>query len=175
MARELIDCKKSNYVPFVFLGSSASSSSTALSLNSPSSSSQDSVFDVNKYTENPVQERSGSTSGELRGDPLHETTETENMGNQKKYKEIYRTNCLIGYRHSDRNWLMRVFPQSCRETQSREVKTLPSHLVNLQWAASKSGTGFRVNTACTYALSEGPKLWYLLEDENKEGFLQKTC
>ena len=40
----------------------------------PSSSSQDSVFDVNRYMENPVPERSGSTSGELRGDPLHETT-----------------------------------------------------------------------------------------------------
>ena len=40
---------------------------------SPSSSSQDSVFDVNRYTENPVPERSGSTSEELLGDPLHES------------------------------------------------------------------------------------------------------
>ena len=31
-----------------------------------------------KYTENPVPERSGSTSEELRGNPLHEPTETEN-------------------------------------------------------------------------------------------------
>ena len=49
-----------------------------LHLTSPTSSSQDSVFDVNRYTQNPVPERSGSTSEELRGDLLHESTETEN-------------------------------------------------------------------------------------------------
>ena len=46
-----IDCKISNYVPFVVRGLSASSSSTTPSPTSPSSSSQDSVFDVNRYTE----------------------------------------------------------------------------------------------------------------------------
>ena len=30
------------------------------------------------YTENPVPERSGSMSGELRRNPMHEPTETEN-------------------------------------------------------------------------------------------------
>ena len=39
-----IDCKKSNYVPFVVPGLSASSSSTTPSPTSPSSSSQDSVI-----------------------------------------------------------------------------------------------------------------------------------
>ena len=73
MARELIDCNVSNYVPFVVLGLSASSSSTTPSHTSPSSSSQDSVFDVNTYTENTEPERSGSTSEELRGNPMHET------------------------------------------------------------------------------------------------------
>ena len=68
----------SNYVPFVVLGLSASSSSTTPSPTSPSSTSQDSVFDVNRYTENPVPERSGSTNEDLRGDPLHESKETEN-------------------------------------------------------------------------------------------------
>ena len=82
-----IDCKISNYVPFVVPGISASSSSTT-----PSSSSQDSVFDVNRYTEHPVPERSGSTSEELRRDPLHEFTETENikkMVNAEKYRAIF--------------------------------------------------------------------------------------
>ena len=32
---------------------------------------QDSVFDIGKYFENPAAERSGSTSEELRGNPLH--------------------------------------------------------------------------------------------------------
>ena len=65
-----------NYVPFVVPGLSASSTSTTPT--SSSSSSQDSVFGVNRYTENQVQERSGNTSGELREDPLHETTEAAN-------------------------------------------------------------------------------------------------
>ena len=73
-----LDCNISNFVPFVVPGLSASSSSTTPSPTSPSSSSQDFVFDVNRYTENRVPERSGSASDELRGDPLHETTETEN-------------------------------------------------------------------------------------------------
>ena len=61
-----IDCNIATYVPFVVLGRSACSSSSTLSPTSPSSSSQDSVLDVNRDTENPVQERSVSTSGELR-------------------------------------------------------------------------------------------------------------
>ena len=73
-----IDCNFSKYVPFVVPGLSASSSSTTPSPTSSSSSSQDSVFDVNRYSENPAPERSGSASEELRGDPLHESTETEN-------------------------------------------------------------------------------------------------
>ena len=88
MARELIDCNISNYVPFVVPGFSASSSSTTPSPTSPSSSSQDSVFDVNRYTENPLQERSGSTSEELRGDPLQESTETANKNQNEESEEV---------------------------------------------------------------------------------------
>ena len=64
-----IDCSISTYVPFVVPGLSTSYSSASSTPTSPSSSSQDSVFDVNRYTENPVPERSGSTSGELRVRP----------------------------------------------------------------------------------------------------------
>ena len=56
------DCNKSNCVPFVVPGLSASSSSTTPTPTSSTSSLQDSVFDVSRYTENPVPERSGSTS-----------------------------------------------------------------------------------------------------------------
>ena len=48
------------------------------------------MFDVNRYTENPVQERSGSTSEELRGDPLHESTETENKNKNGESGEVQR-------------------------------------------------------------------------------------
>ena len=36
-------------------------------------------------------------------------------------------NCLIGYWNSKRIWLMKVLQQSRGETQSKDVKTLPSH------------------------------------------------
>ena len=63
-----MDCNISNYVPFVVHGLSGSSSSTTSTPTSASSSSQDFVPD-NRYTENPVPERSGSTSEELRVKP----------------------------------------------------------------------------------------------------------
>ena len=54
--------------------------------------------------------------------------------NQEKYKEIYRMSCLIGYRNSERIWLMKVLQPSLGETQSKGVKTLPSLLRNYQWS-----------------------------------------
>ena len=53
-----------------------------------SSSSQDSVFDVDSYTENPTTERSGSTSEEQRRNPLHESTETENQNKNEGREEV---------------------------------------------------------------------------------------
>ena len=84
-----IDCNISNYIPFVVPGLSASSSSTTPSPTS-SSSSKDSAFDVNRYTENPVPERSGSTSEELRGDPMHVSTEIENNNKKGESGEVQR-------------------------------------------------------------------------------------
>ena len=144
-----IDCNKSNYVPFVVPGLSASSSSTTPSPTSPSSSSQASVFNVNRYTEHPVPERSGSTSEERRGDrcmnPQKPKTKIK-MVNQKKYKEIYRMSCLIGYGNSERIWLMKVLQQSLGENQSKEVKTLPSHLMNIQWSREQKWNWARLST-----------------------------
>ena len=50
-----IDCNISNYVPFVVPGLSTNSSTT--SSPSSTSSSQDFVFDVNRFTENPLPEK----------------------------------------------------------------------------------------------------------------------
>ena len=73
-----IDCNLSNYVPFVVPGLSASSSSTTPSPVSQSSSSQEpkSANRENRDIENPVSERSRGTNGELRKNPLQESTET---------------------------------------------------------------------------------------------------
>ena len=87
MARELIDCNISNYVPFAVLGLSASSCTTPTPTSS-SSSSQDSVLDVRRYAENPVLERSGSTSEELRVNPLHKPTETKNKNRNEGHEEV---------------------------------------------------------------------------------------
>ena len=82
---------------------------------------------------------------------MHESTEIENqkkMVSQKKYKEIYRMNCLIGYRNSKRIWLMNVLQQSLGETLSLDIETLPSHLMNYQSRAKvEPGSGkHRKNT-----------------------------
>ena len=61
---KIIDGNTSNCVPSVVLGLSTSSSLTPTPPSS--SSSQDSLFDASRYTENPASERSGSTSEELR-------------------------------------------------------------------------------------------------------------
>ena len=68
------------------------------------------------------------------------------MENPKKYKEMYRMKCLIGYRNSERIWLMKVLQQSLGETQSKEVKTLPSHLMNFQWSREQKWNRVRVST-----------------------------
>ena len=96
-----IDCNISNYVPFVGPCLSASSSSTAPSPTSSSSSWQDSVFDAKRYTENPVPERSGSMSGELRRDPaawIHKKPKNKNKHGESE--EVQRD-----FSHELLDWL----------------------------------------------------------------------
>ena len=84
-----IVCNISNHVPFVVPGLSTISSFTPTPTSS-TSSSQDSVFDVSRYTENPVPERSGSTSEELRGNPLPEPAKTDNPNKHEDDEEVQR-------------------------------------------------------------------------------------
>ena len=143
-----MDSNISNYVPFVVPGLSASSSSTP-SPTSPSSSSQDTVFDLNKYTENPVQERSGSTSGELQGNPLHETTEIENKNKNGESEEVQRdiSDELPDWRQEFReNLVDESTSTEPWETQSKEVKTLPVLLRNYQWSRDQKWNRVRVST-----------------------------
>ena len=114
-------------------GLSASSSSTTPSPTSPSSSSQDSVFDVNRYTKNPVLERSGSTSEELRGDPLHESTETENK------KMVRREEVQRDTSHELPDWLQEFKENLFVESTSTEPWGNPEqgsqdHLMSFQWS-----------------------------------------
>ena len=148
-----IDCNISNCVPFVVPGLSTSSSSTTPSPTSSISSSQDSVFEVRRYTENPVPERSGSTSEGLRGNSLHRSTETENkkkMEKQKRYKAIYCMTCLIGCRSSKRIWSMNVILQRHGETLSLDIERLPDLLMNYQWSRERKWNRVRVGTVCIH-------------------------
>ena len=120
-----IDCNIPNNVPFVVPGISTSSSSTTPSSASSPSSSQESTSEnsdsasENRDVEAPVSDRNRGINEEFRGDPLHDSTETENPNkivNRKKYKEIYRIKCLIGYMNSGRIWLMRVLPKGVGKT-----------------------------------------------------------
>ena len=66
---------------------------------------------------------------ELRGDALHDSTETEKQHKNRESKKVQRD-----LSHELPDWLQEfrenlVLQQSLGETQSREVKTLPSHLM----------------------------------------------
>ena len=111
-----IDCNISDYVPFVVPGLSTSSS-TSSTPTSSSSSSQDSVFDVNRYTENPVLERSGSTSEEIRGNPLQKPTEIENK-NKNEGREEVQSDLL----HDLLDWLQEFKENSVDESTSTEPR-----------------------------------------------------
>ena len=72
-------------------------------------------IDVNTYTEKPVQERSGRTSQELRGDPLHESTETENKNKNEDREEVQRE-----ISHELPDWLLEFRENLVDESTSTE-------------------------------------------------------
>ena len=115
-----IDCNISNYVPTVVPGLSSSSCTTPTPTSS-SSSSHDSVFDGNRYTENPVQERSGSTSEELRGDPLHESTETDDQNKNGKSEEVQRD-----FSHELPDWLQEFRENLVDESSPSQLRGTPA-------------------------------------------------
>ena len=80
------NCKKANYVPFVVPGLSTSSSASSTPTSS-ASSSQDSVFDVGRYTENPATERSEIMSEESRGNRHMDQQKIENTNQNEDDEE----------------------------------------------------------------------------------------
>ena len=96
-------------------GSSTSASTTP----TPTSSSQDSVFDVSIYAENPVPERSGSTK-ELPGNPLHQPTETE-IKNENEGREEVQSDLL----HELPDWLQEFRENLVDERNPSEPRRNP--------------------------------------------------
>ena len=69
---------------------------------------------------------------------------------------------------------MKVLQQSLGETQSKEVKTLPSHLHELPMEPrAKVEPGSGKHSVKTH-FPKDPELRCLLEDENNKGVLQNT-
>ena len=79
------------------------------------------------------------------------------IGNAKKHKEMYRMNCLIGYRNSGGLRLMKVLQKSFGDTRCR-VQTLPSHLVNFQWSREQKWNRVPVSMVYLRTLSEGSEV-----------------
>ena len=99
-----IDCNTANYVPFVVPGFSTSSSTTPTP-SSSTSSSQDSVFDVSRYTENPVPKE-----GETRCIDQQKPKTQIIMKDAKKYKAISCMTCRTGCRSSEKiGWWKKSF------------------------------------------------------------------
>ena len=73
-------------------------------------------------------------------------TENKNKKGKQKHKEIFRMNCLVGYKNSGKIWSMKVLQQSLGEFQSKEVRTLPSHLMNFQWSREQKWNRVRVSS-----------------------------
>ena len=79
-----------------------------------------------------------------------------------KYGETRRMICQNGYKSSRTIWLINVF---------QNTETLPVLVMNyLQSREQKSGVG---QAQHFHSLPEGPKLRYLLENQNHKGLLQK--
>ena len=68
------------------------------------------------------------------------------LRNAEKYKAIYYMTCQTGCRNLERIWWMKVLQQSLGETQSKEVKTFPSPLMNFQWSREQKWNRVRVGT-----------------------------
>ena len=81
---------------------------------------------------------------------------------------------IVRQHHTDRKQ-MGLLREQCAEWKKIHLRCCCS----LVWVTNDglilwNVTGFGW-AHCIYALPERPKLWYLLEDENYKGFLQKTC
>ena len=157
-----INCKKANCVPFVVPGLSTSSS-TSTSPASSTSSSQHTVIS----TENPATERSEIMSEESGKSVewIRRSRKHIKMKTTKNYEVNYCKICQNCYRISRRIRWIRMF---------NHVSTLPSssHEFPMEPRAKvEPGPGkYCIKTH----IPKDRNLRQLLENENYEGFLQKT-
>ena len=140
-------------MPFVVPGLSASSSTTPTP-SSSTSSSQDPVFDVRRYAENPVTERR-SYRGTRCMDQQKPNTKIK-MKDAKKYTAIYCMTCRTGCRISVKLWSMKVVFQSHQETLRQRSKTLPDLLMNYLLSREQKWNQARASTVSTLTFRRSP-------------------
>ena len=153
------------------------SSSTTPTPISSSSSSRDSVFDERRYTENPVPERSGSTSEDLRGNLQHNPTETENKNKDERSEEVQSDPV-----HDLRDWLQEFRKRLVDESGPLEPRELaPGHRDTVisfhelpMESRAKVEPGSGKHSVKTHFPKE-PNCDICLKTNNNEGFLQKMC
>ena len=84
--------------------------------------------------------------------PLHESTETKNKNTNKEREEV-QSDLLQDFL----DWLQELkdnlvderSPSEPRETLCLDIKTLPSHLMNLQWSREQKWNWVRVSAVST--------------------------
>ena len=99
-------------------------------------------------TENPAAERSGSTSEELRRNPMYNPTETENK-NKNEGREEVQSDLL----HRVPHWLQEFRENVVDQNTSTEPWRNPeqgsqdtSHLMNYQWSREQKWNLVRVSS-----------------------------
>ena len=160
------------------LPTSSSTTPTTTSI----SASQDCAFDVSKYAENPVHERSGSVTGELLGNRCIKSSEAENKNKDEGHEDVQTDllRDLPDWPHEFRENLVdessplepRRHPAPKDQDTSSSSHELPNGV------ASKSGIGLG-QAQYSHSLPERLKLRYLLEDEKRgllaEDVLVQSC
>ena len=134
--------------------------------------------DVNRHTESPVTERSevevrvesfGETRCMKRQKPKTKTkrkkeVEREIMHGLTDWPQEFREN-LVDESTSTEPW--RDPEQGSQDTSKSSLELTMEPRAKVEPGSGKHSK--------KYAISEGPKLWCPLDDENNKGFLQKTC
>ena len=105
------------------------------------------IFDASRYTENPVCERSGSTSEELRGNLLHKPTEIEKNKNEGREEvQSYLLHELPDWLQEFReNLVDERSPLEPRKTRGMDIETLPVFLMNYPWSREQTWNQVRVS------------------------------
>ena len=124
-----------------------------------------------------VPERSGNTSEEPRGNPLHRPTgnKNKNEGRQEVQSDLLHDlpDCLQEFKENlvdERNP-----SEPWRNLLSLDIEKLPVLLMNHQWSREQKWNQVWVSISVYKHFPKDPNCDVCLKTKNNQGFLQKTC